>query len=197
MKYLTRLSLFALLFAFAAPVWAQQSGLAIGGSLPMADHPLSTYDGQSQTLGAAKGAKGTVVVFWSNDCPWSTRLEDRVIDLASRYKSQGIGFILVNSNDGVAFPKEGEPGNKSYGFPYVVDKGSSVAKAFGASRTPHVYVFDANGSLAYIGAIDDSPGDAGNVQKRYLEDALKSVVAGSPVAVPETKAFGCTVKLQN
>jgi hypothetical protein len=77
-----------------------------------------------------------------------------------------------------------------------MDAGSQFANALGASRTPHVFVFDANKALVYVGTIDDSPGDPGNVQKTYLKDALNELVAGSSIAVPKTKAFGCTIKFQ-
>jgi hypothetical protein len=77
---------------------------------------------------------------------------------------------------------------------YVVDGGAAFAKALGASRTPHAFVFDSNNALIYVGTIDDSPGDPGNVKKTYLSDALTAMVGGSAIGVPKTEAFGCTIK---
>ena len=168
--------------------------------MPHAELSRQSTNGNQGTLAAARGSKGTVVAFWSNECPWVSKSQDRFLALAKEYAGRGIGFVLVNSNDPVAFPKESLAGSKAYAqasgisLPYLMDTDGQLARAFGAARTPHVYVFDADGTLAYVGAIDDSPGDPNNAQVHYLRDALNSISNGTDVAVPRTKAFGCTIK---
>lgn len=184
----------------AAPALAQNEELPLGSDMPMSNEALPRAGGGELTLSDAQGSNGTVVVFWSNNCPWVDKYEDRFFDLVEGYGSQGIGFVLINSNDATAFPKESldESATRAgkYPAPYVRDPGSRIARAFGAARTPHVFVFDGDGALAYVGTLDDSPGDPGNVQNRYLADALDAVVAGDPVATSRTKAFGCTIKFE-
>ncbi len=168
----------------------------------MGDRQMLNIDDQMVSLDAVKGSAGTVVIFWCNTCPWVSKYEDRVIALAQTYQAQGFGFILVNANDQVAYPGDnldamkGQASAKSYPMPYVVDAGSEMAVAFGATRTPHVYAFDANDVLQYIGAPDDSPSDPAKVEVKYLAEALDAIKAGQAVATAETKAFGCTIKFQ-
>lgn len=198
-RLLTRLLFGLLLFA---PAFALAQEANIGSTLPLASRSMQAADGSSLTLGSLKGDQGTVVIFWSNTCPWVSKAEDRVLSLANTYAGRGFGFVLVNANDPVAFPDESGEANQqratsaNYGMPYVTDAGSELAVALGASRTPHIYVFDGSDALVYVGALDDSPGDPSNVTKTYLADALDAVIAGSPVPVAQTKAFGCTIKFQ-
>ena len=84
--------------------------------------------------------------------------------------------------------------DRGFTFPYVVDEGSDVARAFGASRTPEVFLFDAAGKLVYHGTIDDNHQNAANAKEHYLKDALEALVAGKEIAVKETKAVGCSIK---
>ena len=179
--------------AFAGSAHAQQ--LPLGTPMPLADQTLTSAGGGTSSLAGVKGAKGTVVVFWSNQCPWIDKLQDRLFALSNEFKSQGVGFVLVNANDAAAFPKEAA-GAAAYPVPYLVDADAQLAKAFGAERTPHIYVFDARNTLVYAGALDDSPGDAANVQKQYLRDALTALAGGQTIGLPETPAFGCTIKLK-
>ena len=200
----TRTLLFAVLVAGVGVLNAQAQAdeLAPGTKMPLIDHILVDIDGAQRALAGVKGTKGTVVAFWSNDCPWVTKYEERFLELARAYRAQGFGFVVVNANDAVAFPKEAAAeGQKraraeDYPMPYLVDNGSQLATAFGASRTPHVYLFDADDTLVYVGTIDDSPGDPDNVSEHYLRDALDAVGAGSPVPVARKPAFGCTIKFQ-
>lgn len=176
--------------------------LPLGSSLPMADQTLTSPDGSPVVLADVLGSAGTVLIFWSNQCPWVDKYEDRIGALADQYGGAGFAFLAVNANDPQAFPKESAPESRKpaqqlgQAFSYLMDTGSALAKALGASRTPHVFVFDADRTLVYTGTIDDSPGDPGNVQKTYLKDVLDALQAGQEVAVAKTKAFGCTIKLQ-
>ncbi|HET6567057.1 MAG TPA: thioredoxin family protein [Rhodothermales bacterium] len=196
------------LIAFAALAWshpavAQSGELALGSRLPLASLQRQNASGGQGSLGALGGSKGTVVVFWSNVCPWAGKYSGRLATLAQTYGAQGFGFILVNSNDPVAFPKESAAESQNYtrqnglSVTYLMDPDGQLANAFGATRTPHVFVFDGNGTLAYVGTIDDSPGDPNNVQVQYLKSALDAIAAGNDVSQPHTKAFGCMIHMQS
>jgi len=180
----------------ATPALAQE--LPLGSSLPEADLSVETVDGTT-TIGDLLGSTGTVFIFWSNQCPWIDKYRDRVVSLHEQYSDQGIAFVAVNANDASAFPKEApaESASQNLPMPYVVAGAVPFAQAVGASRTPHVFVFDGGQSLVYAGTIDDSPGDPGNVQNTYLSDVLEQLTGGGDVSVPKTKAFGCTIKYPN
>ncbi len=189
----------------AVPAFGQDAGeLSPGATMPMADDALSNVKGGQATLTELGGERGTLVVFWSNQCPWVERYEARLLDVAEAFSDQGISFVLVNSNDADAYPQEAASESASrydeMGYPsnvaYLADPSSELARAFGAERTPHLFLFDADRVLLYAGAIDDSPGDPDNVEERYLRNALDAVVGGSDVAVPQSKAFGCTIKFK-
>ena len=174
----------------------QSQELPLGSSMPMADQAMPQADGSQASLSSLAGTTGTVVIFWSNQCPWVDKYEGRVKALHNDYSGQSINFVLVNSNDASAFPQESAQvsAEAGYAMPYLMDKSSVLANAFGASRAPHVYVFDGDQSLVYVGTIDDSPGDPGNVKNTYLADALSALVSGDAIPVAKTKAFGCTIK---
>lgn len=181
---------------WATPAQAQE--LPLGSSLPEADLSVETVEGAT-TIGDLLGSTGTVFIFWSNQCPWIDKYRDRVVALYDQYSGQGIAFVAVNANDATAFPKEGpaESAKQNLPMPYVVAGAVPFAQAVGASRTPHVFVFDGVQSLVYAGTIDDSPGDPGNVENTYLGDVVDQLTRGAEVSVPKTKAFGCTIKFPN
>ena len=191
----------ALVAAFSAPATAQLGvALDIGASLPLANRSMPSVTGPATSFSDAMGDRGLVVMFWCNTCPWVKKYEDRVVALAAEYQAAGLGFIAVNSNDPVAYPEDNvdamrrQASGKSYSFPYVVDEGSEVATAFGASRTPQAFLFDAAGRLVYEGTIDDSPSDPSEVEEAFLRLALNQLIAGETITVQKTKAFGCTIK---
>ena len=173
----------------------------MGSPMPEASRPLITTDGSEQTLASVRGNGGTLVIFWSNQCPWVDRYEDRVLGLQERAQADDIALVLINSNNASAFPDESREANRDraraqgYSMLYLKDPEGVVARAFGASRTPHVFLFDAEGSLVYRGAIDDSPGDPESVQENYLLEAIAAVASGETPATSSTRAFGCTIKL--
>lgn len=179
-----------------APAAAQPETMSPGAAMPAAT--LQGVDGQTVQLRNAAGEVGTVLIFWSNQCPWVDRYEGRVRDLVSRFQGEGIRFILVNANDASAFPQESLEVSReeaqNYEATYVRDEGASLARALGASRTPHVFVFDADQTLVYTGTIDNSPSDANGATETYLADALSALAGGGTVPEAQTKAFGCTIK---
>jgi alkyl hydroperoxide reductase subunit AhpC len=175
--------------------------LALGSSIPSADVKMKGVDGREVSIADVRGAKGTLVIFSCNECPFVKAWEERLVAIGNRFSKRGFGVIVVNSNDPSVVPGDGYDGMvarakvRGMAFPYVVDATSDVARAFGATRTPEAFLFDRDGRLVYHGAIDDNR-DAKAVKKRHLENALQSVAGGRAVAVAETKSIGCTIKFR-
>ena len=179
---------------------ASAQGITYGDALPMADAALASADGSQTTLSASAGAAGLVVVFWSNACPWTDRYAPRLADLAERYTPAGIGFVLVNANDPAQSDRESATASREHAtgaglvMPYLADPSGALATAFGASSAPHVFFFDAGRVLRYDGTLDDSPASADRVRVPYLAQAMDQSVAGLPIEVQRTQAFGCALK---
>lgn len=181
-------------------VQAQQP-LAPGASLPTVDAPLQRVeDGTTVRLQALTGSTATVILFWSNRCPWIDRYEERVQQLVSAFRDRGVRFVRVNANDASEWPNESLASSRAradrqgYAMSYLRDPRAALARALGATRTPHAFVFDAEGTLVYVGGIDDSPGDPNRVQTPHLRNVLDALVNGTSPAVSQTRAFGCTLK---
>jgi len=202
MKAITITFVITVFVLLATPSQAQEA-IPIGTEVPMAAQSMQNATGSATSLRQQMGPRGLAVIFWCNTCPWVRRYEDRVVALATEYGAAGVGFVAVNPNDPVAFPGDNftamtaQAREGNYRFPYLVDEGSRVARAFGATRTPQIFLFDGNGRLVYEGTIDDSPSDAGQARETYFRNALARLVANEPVLVEKTKAFGCTIKFQN
>ena len=177
--------------------------LEIGEALPAGDVKMKNVDGSEVTLAGQAGPKGLLLLFSCNHCPWVQRWEGRNVELGNAYREKGIGVVVVNSNDPAEYPDDGfeamqaRAREKGYGFPYVVDATSGVARAFAASKTPEAFLFGASGKLVYTGTIDDNAKDPAAVTATYLRDALEAVATGSQVAAPKTKALGCSIKLRS
>lgn len=180
-----------------------KAALAIGAKAPAADVKMKAVDGKEVAIKDAMGTKGTLVVFTCNACPYAKGWESRIVEMGNSYAAKGVGMIAINSNDPKVVADDGydqmvsRAKERGMQFPYVVDGTQEVAKAFGATRTPEVFLFDAKGTLVYHGAVDDNVEAADKVSKTYLKDALESVVSGKDVTVKETKAVGCGIKWSN
>ena len=174
--------------------------LALGAEARATDLEMKGTDGKMYTLDSVRGEKGTLVIFSCNSCPWAVKWESRVASIGNAYRGRGFGVIVINPNDPARVAEDSfdemvtRAKTLSYGFPYVVDPESQVARAFGASRTPEVFLFNAKGKLAYHGAIDDNASDANAVEAAYLKDALNALLAGKDISISETKALGCSIK---
>jgi peroxiredoxin len=163
---------------------------------------LRGVDGKDHSLDALKGGNATIVVFTCNHCPYAILNEDRLIAAAKDYAGKGVGFAAINSNDAVSHPDDSFPemkkraAEKRFPFPYLHDESQEAARAYGATHTPHLFVFDKDLRLAYTGAVDDDSNFQRRkpVEKPYLRDALDDLIAGRPVRTPETHAIGCTIK---
>jgi peroxiredoxin len=187
----------------AAPKETAPTALAIGKTAPLADIKMTNVDGKSFSIADVRGARGTLVVFTCNSCPWVKAWEGRIAELGNAFSKQGIGVIAINPNDPGMKPEDDMPAMKErarslgLAFPYVVDASSDVARAFGATRTPEAFLFDAGGKLVYHGAVDDNAKEPEKVTARYLYDALNATVAGKAVTTTETKSLGCTIKFRS
>lgn len=191
---------FLFMSLFALTTFAQSGkGYKVGDKV--ADFSLKNIDGNQVALTDFTDRKGALVVFTCNHCPYAIKYEDRIIDIHSRY---GVDFpvLAINPNaptveDDSYEAMQTRAQEKGFNFPYLLDADQKLAKRFGAERTPHVYLLQYTNKawqVAYIGAIDDNAGDATAVNTRYLEDAIKALQAGKPIAQSETKAIGCTIK---
>ena len=176
--------------------------LELGSTLPMGDHRLIDISGNYLSLNEARDKNGLLVIFSCNTCPWVLRWEDRYVTLAKQYTPKGVGVIAVNSNennfDSVdnldEMRKHAQKNN--YNFPYVQDFGSRLAREFGATRTPHIFLFNGDNTLVYRGAIDDNAKDARKVDEPFLANAIDAMLGGNPIAVASTKALGCGIKFK-
>lgn len=176
--------------------------LGIGDGILMTDVAMENVDGKEISIADVKGKNGTLVMFTCNACPWVKAWQERMVALGNAAGEKEIGVIFINSND----PKKNSEDSfeemkhraKKLGmkFPYVVDATSDLAVAYGATRTPEAFLFDAEGKLVYHGTIDDNAKKPDEVKATYLGDALNAVAAGEGVEMAETKALGCTIKFR-
>ena len=198
-KFLAMFLAIGALAAFKADVPA--AGYKVGDIA--ADFSLKNVDGKKVSLKDIKNAKGYIVVFTCNHCPYAQAYEDRVVALDKKYKALGYPVVAINPNNPEkqkedSFAKMQERAKeKKFAFPYLLDEGQKVYPLYGATKTPHVYVLEktAKGNVVkYIGAIDDNYEDATLVKQKYVEAAVDALLKGKEVSVKETKAIGCSIK---
>ncbi|SKB56207.1 thioredoxin family protein [Dyadobacter psychrophilus] len=182
----------------------QSAGYQVGDAA--ASFRLKNTDGSMVSLNDFNNAKGVIVIFTSNHCPFAKAYEDRIIALNNKFASQGFPVIAINPSDpgthqDDTFEKMKErAASKGYGYPYLVDDSQQVAKAFGAGRTPQVYILQKSGAkftVRYIGMIDDNPQDPAGVTKLYADEAVSNLLTGKPVVTTITKPVGCAIKWKN
>ena len=164
-----------------------------------ADFKLKNTDGKMVSLADNKAAKGYIVVFTCNTCPYAKAYESRIVDLHAKYAPLGYPVVAINPNDPTIVPGDSYAAMqaKKYAFPYLVDETQQVAKTYGATRTPHLYILTRKGNdfvVSYIGAIDDNSEDPSLVKTKYVENAMRDIMAGKPASTNSTKAIGCTIK---
>jgi len=174
--------------------------LPLGSTLPLGDVQMDDISGRNLSLNEVKGDNGLLVIFSCNTCPWVIKWEDRYPVVQELATVNDIGIILLNPNEDYRDKGDGmedmilHAEKAGYNLPYVLDKNHRVADAFGASRTPHVYLFNAEDKLVYVGAIDDNANSAADVEEFYLEDAIEQLSAGQAITRSSTKSIGCTIK---
>ena len=167
------------------------------------DFSLKNVDGTMVSLKDYKGVNGYIVVFTCNTCPYAVMYEDRIIALHNKYSPLGYPVVAINPNDPSVKPGDDfasmqtRAKEKNFPFKYLYDEGQKVYPAFGATRTPHVFLLDANRYVRYIGAIDDNAQNPSEVSTKYLENAISALQAGNNPDPSETKAIGCTIKVKS
>lgn len=177
------------LFLLAAVLPAQE--FKLGGKVD--DFKLEDLTGKPAAFSELKGPI-TVVTFISTTCPVSNAYNDRMNAVYKAYFSKGVKFIFVNANSNEpASDVRQHAKDVGFDFPVYKDPRNVVADRFGATVTPESYVIDSSGIIRYHGQVDDSRNEA-RVRTQGLRLALDAVLAGKPVAMQETKAFGCTIK---
>lgn len=168
----------------------------------VADFRLKNVDGRTIGLTDYRAQKGVIVVFTSNHCPFSKVYEDRLIALDRQLAAQGYPVLAIMPNDPAIYEDDSfenmkiRAREKGYTYPYGLDE-MQLAKTFGATRTPQIYVLKQTKGqfvVEYVGTIDDSPQDNGSVKRRYVEEAVSSLLAGRPVQSPITKPIGCAIR---
>ena len=169
------------------------------------DFKLKNVDGKMVSLSDFKTAKGFIVVFTCNHCPYAKKYEDRIIELDKKYKSQGYPVIAINPNDPSVQPEDGyqkmieRAKQKGFTFPYLVDEGQKIFPQYGATKTPHVFLLQKEGSkniVKYIGAIDNNYENPNDVSEYYVQDAVNALIKNEPIKMTKTVAIGCTVKVK-
>jgi peroxiredoxin len=190
-----------LIFTLSSFRYFSITGYLVGDTVK--DFKLKSTTGKMVSLSSYPDAKGAIVVFTCNHCPFAQAYEERIIALHNKYSAKGYPVIAINPNDKTIEPEDSfeemvkRANQHKYPFEYLYDSTQEVANAFGAARTPHIFVVQKSKSdyiIKYIGAIDDNTDDPQAATKHYVEDAVNSLLAGQDVAVKTTKAIGCTIK---
>lgn len=192
----------ASIIAFASMLSTAEAQVS-GGYKPgdkATDFNLKSVDEKIYSMVNYKDAKGFIVVFTCNHCPFAVKYEDRINDLARKYKDKGYVLLAINPNDPAVQPADSyelmkvRAKEKDFAFPYLFDEGQKIYPQYGATKTPHVFLLDKNLVVKYIGAIDDNVDDANAVKEHYLENAIAALEKGKNPSPDVTKAIGCTIK---
>lgn len=188
--------------AFTTKSNITDSGYKIGDVAT--DFKLENIDGKMVSLSDYDDAKGFIVVFTCNTCPYAVAYEDRVQGLNKKYADKGYPVIAIMPNNINVKPGDNMEAmktrakEKGFTFPYLMDSGQDIYPQYGATKTPHVYILqkEQKGNVVkYIGAIDDNYQDADAVKTKYVEDAVDALLNNKEVKIKETKAIGCSIKV--
>lgn len=196
-KILFGLSCVALLATMAFTVGEP---LTIGSTMPKADVKMLDVSGKMVSIKDVASNNGVLVMFSCNTCPYVVKNQDRTVAIAEYAKQMKMGVIVLNSNEAYRGEDDSPEEMKSYAkdqrykWNYVVDKNHEVADAFGANRTPEVFLFDKDMKLVYHGAIDDNPSDASSVGRQHLKEAINELANGKEISVKQSKSVGCGIK---
>ena len=176
----------------------RETAVRVGDPAP--DFSLPSVDGQAYGLGSFSEKPVLVVVFSCNHCPYVKAYEDRLVAVQRDYAARGVQLIAINANDDANYPEDSfenmvvRAKTKGYNFPYLRDASQRVAHAYGATHTPHLFVFDRSRRLRYTGKIDDDWQRPDAVTRRYLREALDAILKDGDPAESTTHAIGCTIK---
>ena len=198
MKILSGLLLFVSVFFVAGFTPDTPTPYKIGDTAT--DFKLKSVDGKMYSMSDFKDAKGFIIVFTCNHCPFVKKYEDRINALAKKYKPQGYILLAINPNDPTVQPEDSfelmkvRAKEKGFVFPYLFDDGQKIYPQYGATKTPHAFLLDKNHIVRYIGAIDDNVDSADDVKEKYLENAITALENGKTPSPETTKAIGCSIK---
>ncbi len=163
------------------------------------DFQLLATDGKTYSLKSFADKKALIVIFSCNHCPYVQAYEDRIIEIQKDY-AKDAQVIAISSNEDINYPEDSfdnmkkRAKEKGFNFPYLHDETQSIAKAYGATHTPEIFLFDRERKLVFHGKIDDNWQEPKNVQQKYLRNALDELLSGKQISVPETFTIGCTIK---
>ena len=170
------------------------------------DFSLENIDGKMVSLSDYKDARGFIVIFTCNTCPYAVAYEDRIEALNKKYAKKGYPVVAIMPNDTDVKPGDNLEAMKAraqakgFTFPYLMDKGQDIYPQYGATKTPHVYILQKTtkgNEVKYIGAIDDNYKDADAVKTKYVENAVDALLEGKEVKVNQTRAIGCSIKVKS
>lgn len=183
------------------PSFAQTApSLEIGSTIPMGDVKMKSVDKKEISLKDATTKNGLLVMFSCNTCPYVIKSEARTKEAIEQARSNNIGVVIINSN---AAQRDGADSydamvkyaaKQGYKVPYAVDEGSKIADAFGAMRTPEVFLFDGSGKLVYKGAMEDNPSEPASSKEMFLQSAIDNMITKHAINPNSTKSIGCTIK---
>lgn len=171
--------------------------LALGAKCPQ--FSLTATDGKLYSLESFSSKKFLIVIFSCNHCPYVQAYEDRIIEIQKDY-NEYLSIVAISSNETENYPEDSfekmkeRASLKGFNFPYLFDESQEIAKAFGATHTPEIFLFDSERNLAFHGKIDDNWQDPKNVKSAYLRNAINELIEGIKISVPETFTIGCTIK---
>jgi peroxiredoxin len=195
-------TIFSILFMLSTVLVSVNAGYKIGDKA--ADFKLKNTDGKLVSLADFPNARGFIVIFTCNHCPYAKAYQDRIIEIDNNYKLKGYPVIAINPNDPSIVPEDSYEAmvsrakEKNYTFPYLFDEKQDVYKMYGASHTPHTFLLQKDGKgnliVKYIGAIDDNYQDAAAVKEKYLANAVDALLSGKEPNPDFTKAIGCSIK---
>ncbi len=169
------------------------------------DFHLINVDGKTVSLGDYPEAKGFIIIFTCNHCPFAKLYPDRMSQMNSKYRELGVPLIAISSTDTVMYDEDTytkmieKSKDEQFNFPYLFDGQQTAAKNFGAKKTPHAFVIwkvKEEWTVQYTGAIDDNGAEPDKVTRHYVEEAVNSLLKGEPVATPKTASIGCEIKLR-
>jgi cytochrome oxidase Cu insertion factor (SCO1/SenC/PrrC family) len=171
-----------------------------GDILPGAAISMKNANGKNMSMKDANGKNGLLVMFSCNTCPFVVRNQSTTTKTIEYAKGQGIGVVVINSNEAKRGSDDSYDAMKkyakeqSYTAPYLIDEESKLADMFGANHTPEIFLFNKDGKLMYKGAMNDNPGEPAAAKRMYIEEAINAMVAGKAIDPSTTKSVGCSIK---
>lgn len=205
MKFIKTIAVFAIVLvasAFTSNTTLMSTGYEVGDIAT--DFKLKNIDGNMVSLADYKDARGYIVIFTCNTCPYAVQYEDRIIALDKKYADKGFPVVAIMPNNPSVQPGDSmkamkaRAASKGFTFPYLFDDGQKIYPQYGATKTPHVYLLEKTEKgnvVRYIGAIDDNYKDADAVNTKYVEEAVDALMIGKEIKETKTRAIGCSIKV--